>query len=80
MTQITFYILSNSLYEEIKGEDAMRRMDVDKKIDEFKREYNLNVDFDAMGNLDPETVCAGIVQFIEDEENMAEDWCNLVNE
>jgi len=51
----------------------MRRMDVDKKIDEFKREYNLNVDFDAMGNLDPETVCAGIVQFIEDEENMAED-------
>lgn len=38
MTQITFYILNGQLYEEIKGEDAMRRMDVDKKIDEFKRE------------------------------------------
>ena len=46
----------------------MRRIDVDKKIDEFKREYNLNADFDAMRNLDSDTVCAGIVQFIEDEQ------------
>jgi len=52
----------------------MRRMDVDKKIDEFKREYNLNVDFDAMGNLDADTVCAGVVQFIEDEQNNDDDW------
>lgn len=51
----------------------MRRMDVDKKIDEFKREYNLNVDFDAMGNLDADTVCAGVVQFIEDEQNYNDD-------
>lgn len=41
MTQITFYLLSNSLYEEINKNDALHKYDVENKIDEFKTAHGI---------------------------------------
>lgn len=75
MTQITFLILSNSLLDEINRDDTLHKQDVENKLEQFKAAHGLLYahEWEEFA-LTSETVCKGIAQFIDEEEDSLDDF------